>query len=172
MKKCWILVLAFLLVGCSKQMPLETLGDTYVQPVMAEQWQLVMDIPLDAGVQVMESEEAGKLYFCEDYLVAVQTVASGDLSKTFRLVTGYEKDRLEILQTQKDGRKRYECVFVSTGEGETLVGRACVLDDGNYHYVITAMAGESVSGELVDEWNNLFASIRLVEPDAELNSGS
>jgi len=171
-KKCWILVLALLLAGCSRQGALETVSDEYVQQALAEKWQLVLDIPLDAGVQVMESDDLAKLYFCDNYLVTVQTVSSGDLDKTLRSATGYGEKELNLMKTQQDGLKRYECVFVSAGEAETQIGRTCILDDGSYHYVVTAMAGESVAGELAEAWQDLFRSARLVEPDADLNSGS
>jgi hypothetical protein len=171
-KKCWILLLSLLLAGCSKQTALETVNDEYVQPVSAPVWQIVADLPADAGVQVMESQDLAKLYLCDDYTVTVQTLSSGDLDRTLRTVTGYSREQLNPIRLQQGELQRYECVFVSAGEGQTQVGRTCILDDGNYHYVLTAMAGESQIEELTDTWKNLFDSFRLVEPDAELNTGS
>ena len=132
----------------------------------------LLDVPQDASVTVLEGEDVGKLYLCDDYTVTVQTFASGDLKKTLRLLTGYEKEELTLMQTLQDGAKRYECVWIAAGESEDQVGRACLLDDGNYVYAVTAMAGESQAGALTQAWQEMFASFRLVSPEAELNTGS
>ena len=173
MKKCCILALVlFLFTGCGAREALETVSDDHIQPVAAPVWQMVLDVPQDAAVTVLEGEDAGKIYLCDGYTVTVQTFSSGDLKKTFRTLTGYEKEDLTVMQTLQDGAKRYECVWVSAGEGEEQVARACLLDDGNYIYAVTAMAGQSRSGELTDTWQTMFESFRLVSPEAELNTGS
>lgn len=173
MKKCLILlVMLLMLTGCGAQETLETLADDYIQPVSAPLWQMVLDVPQDASVTVLEGEETGKLYLCDGYTIAVQTFPSGDLKKTVHTLTGYEKEDLTLMQTVQDGAKRYECVWVSAGEGENQVGRLCLLDDSNYIYAVTAMAGESKTGELTETWNELFDSFRLVSPEADLNTGS
>lgn len=173
MKKCWIIVVALLLLsGCGAQETLETISDLYLQPVMAEAWQVIVDVPKGASVEVMQSADGGKLYLCDGYTVTVQTMESGDLNKTLQDVTGYDKEDLTLMQTKQDGMKRYECIWTAAGESETQVGRARVLDDGNYHYVITVMAGESLAGELTQVWKELFNSFRLVSADVDLNTGS
>lgn len=173
MKKCLILaVMLLMLTGCGAQETLETVSDDYIQPVSAPLWQMILDVPQDASVTVLQGEDTGKLYLCDGYTVAVQTMEAGDLQKTLRTLTGYEKEELTLMQTLQDGAKRYECVWTSAGEGETQVGRACLLDDGNYIYAVTAMTGESKAGELTEVWQELFDSFRLVSPDAELNTGS
>ena len=173
MKKCWILAAVLLLLtGCGTQETMETLLDDYVQPVSAPLWQMVLDVPQDASVAVLEGEDTGRIYLCDNYTVTVQTFASGDLQKTFRTLTGYEKEDLTIMQTLQEGAKRYECVWAAAGEGEDQVGRLCLLDDGNYIYAVTAMAGQSQSGALTDTWQTMFESFRLVSPEADLNTGS
>lgn len=172
MKKCWILVIALLLAGCGAQQTLETISDVYAQPVSASIQQVIVDVPQDAGVAVLQSDDTGKLYLCDGYTVTVQTMEAGDLEKTLRTVTGYSKEELSILQTQQENVKRYECVWTAAGEAETQVGRACVLDDGDYHYTVTVMAGESLAGELSQTWKELFDSFRLVGPEVDLNTGS
>lgn len=173
MKKCCMLAAMLLLLsGCGAKPALETISDDYAQPVCAPAWQMILDVPQDASVTVLEGEDVGKLYLCDDYTVTVQTFASGDLKKTLRLLTGYEKEDLTLMQTLQDGAKRYECVWIAAGEGEDQVGRACLLDDGNYVYAVTAMAGESQAGALTQAWQEMFASFRLVSPNAELNTGS
>lgn len=174
MKKWWILaVLAILLTGCGKKETFETLSDVYVQPVSAPPvWQLVVDVPQDASVTVMGTEDTGKLYLCEDYTVTVQTMPSGDLQEALQTLTGFDRDQLTLMQTEEAGVKRYECVWSAAGEGETQIGRACLLDDGNYIYAVTAMTGESMAAEVAGQWQSMFDSMFLASPDAELNTGS
>lgn len=172
MKKCWMIVIALLLTGCGAQQTLETVSDVYVQPVSATVQQVIVDVPQDASVAVLQNDEAGKLYLCDGYTVTVQTMEAGDLEKTLRTVTGYSKEELRILRTQQENVKRYECVWTAAGEAEPQVGRACVLDDGDYHYIVTVMAGESLAGELSQTWQEVFDSFRLVGPEVDLNTGS
>ena len=41
------------------------------------------------------------------------------------------------------------------------MGRAAVLDDGRYHYVLTVQADAARSGELTETWNQLFSGFSL-----------
>ena len=173
MKKCIVLALLMLLLaGCGAQETFETVADDYMQPVSAPLWQMVLDVPQDATVSTLQGKDGDKIYLCEDYTVTVQTMASGDVQGVIHTLTGYEKADLTVMETRQEGAKRYECVWASAGEGENQIGRLCLLDDGNYIYAVTAMAGESKTGELAQTWENLFDSFRLVSPDAEINTGS
>lgn len=173
MKKSLMLVaILLLLTGCSAQETFETVSDLPIKPVSATMQQAIADLPKDASVEVLQSEDGGKLYLCDGYTITVHTMEAGDLNKTLQAVTGYEKADLTLMQTRQEDLKRYECVWTAAGEGETQVGRACVLDDGYYHYVITVMAGESVAGTLTAAWNDLFSSFRLIGADVDLNTGS
>lgn len=173
MKKLWfILPIALLLCGCGAQETLETVTDGQEISAPAVAQQILLELPEDVQMQVSQGENAGKLYVCEDYVITVQTLPGGDLDATVTAATGYGKERLQILQTRKDSVKRYESVWTSAGEGEEQVGRLCVLDDGSYHYVVTAMTGASKSGALQQTWNRLFDSVRLVSADTNLNTGS
>lgn len=173
MKKCWIIVIALLLLtGCGAQETFETVSDVYIQPVSASIQQLIVDVPQDASVEVLQNEDAGKIYLCDGYTITVQTMEAGDLEKTLQTVTGFSKEELTLMRTAQEDAKRYECVWTAAGEGEAQVGRACVLDDGDYHYAVTVMAGESLAGKLTDTWQTLFDSVRLVGPEVDLNTGS
>lgn len=173
LKKLWIvLALGLVLSGCGAQETFETVSDLYAQPVSAILQQVVLDVPQEAAAMVMQSDSEGTMYLCDDYTITVQTFASGDLNKTLQTVTGYEIERLQLMQTRTDNAKRYECVWTAAGEGQTQVGRTCLLDDGSYHYVLTVMAAESRSGELMQTWNALMESFRIASPDMDFNTGS
>ena len=173
MKKLWILLLvALLLAGCGKEASLETIGDVQDAPVVATMQQVLVDLPPELSTPTLQDESAGKLHLCDDYTVMVQTVESGDLKRTIRAATGMDMENLQIIQTKQGDAKRYQFVWTSNGENGIQVGRACVLDDGAYHYVLTAMADESKSGEIQPTWQEIFASFRVIEETEQINTGS
>lgn len=162
MKKCWIIMgLLVLLTGCSSAETFETVGDDVYLPVMAQMREVSLDIPDSASVQVMENDTEQRLYLCQDYVLTVQTFESGDLEKTVQELCGYSSDELQLLQTGDGELKRTDWVWTCVGEGGDQVGRALVLDDGNYHYCLTAMADADVVGNLEGQWNRVFTSFAL-----------
>lgn len=174
MKKVLIIgLLAAMLTGCAAQETMETVGDAYMQPVSGQTaQQVLLDLPQDAHQYAMQSQEGEDIYLCDDYTVTVQILPAGDLNRTVQDITGYPKDALTLMQTRKDGIKRYMCVWSCAGEGEDQVGKACVLDDGSYHYAVSVMAGQSKAGDLQKTWQSLFDSVRLVDGNIDLNTGS
>jgi hypothetical protein len=76
------------------------------------------------------------------------------------------------METLADHGIRYDCVWTAAGETGLQLGRACVLEDGNYHYVLSVMAPEEETGRLREVWQNLFETCRLVDGDKNLNTGS
>lgn len=161
MKKCWVLVLfAVLLTGCSAAETFETVDDELLQQVLAPVGELTMAFPEDAALEVMENGE-GTLYLCRDYTMTVQTLPSGDLKETVRSISGFDPDDLTIMQTTAENVKRYDWVWTAVGEGGDQICRAAVLDDGNYHYCVTAMAQAQTAGTLGEEWSAIFASLAL-----------
>ena len=162
MKKCWILIAAVLLLaGCSAQGELETLTDVYGEQTLLPAKQIVLELPNEVAVPAMQSEETGTLYLCDDYTVIVQTTEAGDLQATLKEATGFAKEQLALIETVRSGLACYECAWSAAGETEQQVGRAMVLDDGSYHYVVTVMADASRAGALQTTWQDLFDSMRL-----------
>ena len=174
MRKLWIVgILALLLCGCSQPENLETVSDEAVQLPEAEKMATVFSLPPEAVLQTMEEESAGQLYFCDGYTVQVRTVPGGDLHATLQMATGYSKDQLDVIETVQGNSKRYICVFASASETGDQVGRCCVLDDGYYHYVLTVMADAAQAGELAQtQWQGIFNSFRLMDPQDVVSSGS
>lgn len=173
MKKCLILAaLVLLLTGCGSEPTFETVTDDYVQPVMAQMQQVLVSLPVDAAVTVLEEESAGTIYLCDGYTVTLQTTESGDLSKTLRSATGFAKEDLRFIQTKYDDLTRTEGVWMAAGESGDQLGRFAVLDDGSYHYVLTCMADAVQVEQLQPAWEELFDSFRLVSAEIDLNTGS
>lgn len=161
MKKCCLfLILALLLTGCGTAETFERVQDEGEVPVMAQMRAVNLECPESAVIQVMESEQQ-KLYLCGEYTLTVQTFASGDLNRTIRDLCGYEAQVVRPVETRTGELRRIDWVWTAMGEGGDQVGRALVLDDGNYHYCLTAMADADIAGSLAGEWNGVFSSFSL-----------
>lgn len=156
-------MLALVLSGCGVQETYETVKDTLMQPEQGLAKQVVLALPEDASVPAMQSDVSGSLYLCDGYFVTVQTLESGDLQSTIKDATGFDRNLLPIIETVQGDVYRYECVWTAAGETEEQIGRLAVLDDGSYHYVVTAMADASKAGQLTTKWNQLFSSLTLTD---------
>jgi len=160
--KIWITIFlaGVLLTGCGAEPALETIADELAEPVQAPVARIQVELPDEAALPAMESSES-RLYLCEDYEILIQTLDGGDLEETVRTLTGYGTDKLTLVQTRQDGLRRYDFVWVSTGEKGEMVGRAVILDDGNYHYTMTVLhpAEDTENTQIV--WRRVFESFSL-----------
>jgi len=173
MKKLWIIALAaLLLAGCGGEKSLETITDVLDTPVVSTTQQILVQLPPELSTPALQNGEDGTLYLCEDYSVVVQTVESGDLARTIQNATGMKKEDLQIIQTQQGDAKRYQWVWSANGENGIQIGRGCILDDGAYHYVLTALVDEDLGKKVQPVWNEIFASFRLTPEKEDINTGS
>lgn len=156
-----MLVLSLLLCGCAAQETFETVADEPVLPVMAQPRQVSVHLPDDAVAPVLESDSE-QLYLCQDYEILMEIVESGDLSGTITHISGYEKENLTVMETFSDGVSRYEFVWASAGETGDRLGRAVILDDGDYHYCMTVLRDADTTKTSQIVWEDVFSSFRLV----------
>ena len=162
MKKWWIcLCFMVFLTGCAAAETFETVADDLIQPVMAPAAQIGLELPESASTQTALGSDSDRLYFCDGYTVTVQTLDRGDLERTAKNLCGFDTDSLKIVETVNDGKKRWDWVWTAAGEGGDAVGRAAVIDDGNYHYCVTVMADAEEAGNLEAEWTELFRSFHI-----------
>lgn len=161
MKK-WMLwmVLPLFITGCGTSETFETVADEQVLTVMASPRQIVVDLPEDAVAPVLESQ-GEQLYLCEDYDILIQVQPAGDLNRTVRRVSGYEKKDLTVMETQWDAVSRYEFVWAAAGEEGDRLGRAVVLDDGDYHYCMSILRN-AAGGDSQIQWDQVFSSFGLI----------
>lgn len=161
MKKMLLLcMIGFLLTGCASAETFETLGQIQHQQD---------DTPAIASVQLSLPETAAKqtfggsdtVYECAGYTLVLQTLAGGDFNRTVCSLSGFSPEKLTVMESEAELGKRYDWVWTAAGESGDLVCRAAVLDDGNYHYCIYALAPAQSAGALTEEWNTLFASFCL-----------
>lgn len=161
MKRMWmVLMMALLLCGCGAEETFETLGDEMIRSAMAQPKEILLTLQEDTLLPAMETD-TGMLYLCQDYDVCVQTLDGGDLEGTLRTVTGYDRDDLTLMQTGAGEVDCYEFTWTAVGEFGEQVCRGMLLDDGTYHYVLTAIADADVAAEYREMWNALFESFGL-----------
>lgn len=156
-----LLVLGLLLTGCGAQTTVETISDDIVEPVLAQPRQIHLELPDNAVAPVLESD-GQQLYFSEEYQIAVETLSGGDLTATVRALSGCDRERLTLVQTEPSGLTRYDFVWAAAGETGDLLGRAAILDDGNYHYCLSVLRpAEGEDSQII--WENVFSSFSLEE---------
>ena len=59
----------------------------------------------------------------------------------------------------------YHKVWTAAGEGGDQLGRAQILSDGEFHYVVAVMADCTASGTLAETWQALFDSFGVSRID-------
>lgn len=155
-----MLLLMGMLSGCASQPVLETVTDDLCESTMAQPKQILVDVPGEAVLPAMDSS-VGRMYLCEDYEVYIQTLSAGDIQGTIRTVSGYPAEELTVMETEKDGIRRYEFVWACAGEEGDRLGRGVVLDDGSYHYTMSVLRDEKTTKESQITWSGLFDSFRL-----------
>ena len=159
--KVVILLLALLmLTGCSQSEVFETVTDELAVSTVAQPRQIRFDLAQDTLLPAMETDE-GQLYLCGDFDVMIQTMDSGDLNATVYQICGFYPDDLTFLQTGTGEIDQYEFVWTSATDGGQQIGRATILDDGNYHYSMSATVDSKLMEEYQEIWNGIFESFTL-----------
>ena len=162
MKKCLMFVLLpLLLMGCGAEETYETIADEQAAPVMAQPRQIAVRLPEDAVTPVLDS--AGEqVYLCDDYEIVVEILESGDMQETICHISGYDREDLTVMETFFDGVSRSEFVWACSGEEEDRIGRAVILDDGDYHYCLSVVRDASTTENSQIVWEDVFSSFSLI----------
>ena len=159
-KRLFLLVLCFLLTGCSTADTFETLGQIQHQqenPVRSSS--ICISLPDSAAAETFGGQEL--VYDCDGYTLALQTLSAGDLEATVQSLSGFDLEKLTVMESRAGEYKRYDWVWTAAGSEGQLLCRAAVLDDGNYHYCVYTMAPAAKAGELTQQWNAIFGSLEL-----------
>lgn len=160
MKKVWILMIALLLCGCSAEQTFETVEDEFVIQASAQPREILLTLPEETLLPAMETDE-GTLYLCDGYDVAVQTLSGGNLDATVRQICGFGSEDVTIMETSAGEYTCYEFVWSAATDLGEQVGRAMILDDGHYHYVLTAATPAKHAQEYQEIWNGLFETFTV-----------
>lgn len=162
MKMLLVMLLAVLMLsGCGGAEVYETVTDELVLSTAAQPREIRFDLAQEPILPAMESD-GGQLYLCGDFDVMVQTLESGDLDSTVYQVSGFLPEELTLLQTESGDVDKYEFVWTSATDEGQQIGRATILDDGNYHYILSATVDSELIEEYQEIWNGIFESFELV----------
>ena len=156
-----LLCLVVLLSGCTQEV-FETIDDQNDAQVLASAATLLLELPDSAAAPVMEGA-SGKLYFCDDYELMIETLTAGNLDATLRTVTGFGREELQLLETKRCGVVCYEGVWTAAGEAGDQIGRVMVLDDGIYHYCVSFLSAAEDAAACAAEWQGVLDSVALEE---------
>lgn len=154
----YILLSMLLLSGCGAEETLETVADEWMVPVMAQPREISVQLPEDLVMPVLE-QDGSQLYMGDGFELMVDVQNAGDLSGTVRSMCGYEQENLTVIQTQQEGMERYDFVWTTAGETGDRLGRGVILDDGNYHYCLSALRDQ---GDTAVRWREVFSSFSLI----------
>lgn len=158
---CMILLTALMLTGCGASEVYETISDELVLSAGGQPREVRFDLAQEPVLPAMESD-GGQLYLCGDFDVMLQTLESGDLDETVYQVSGFQPEELTLLQTGSGEIDRYEFVWTAATDEGQQIGRATILDDGSYHYVLSATVDAALIEEYQEIWNGIFESFELV----------
>ncbi len=162
MKKCCLLMMLVLfLSGCAAEETFETIADEAVQSVMAQPREISVHLPADAAMPTLESD-IQQLYICQGYEIMIETLPGGDLNATVQTISGYDKENLTIVETQQQELTRYEFVWASAGETGDRLGRAVILEDGDYHYCMSVLRDAEFTETSQIVWSDVFSSFTLI----------
>ena len=150
-----------LLSGCGAAETYELVTDEPVQQVSAQPREMHFFLAEETAMPVMETD-SGKLYLCGEYDVMSQIFDGGDLERTIRQVSGFSPEDLTVIQTESKDVKKTEFVWTSAAEEGHRICRATVLDDGNYHYVLSATVPAEKIEEYQEIWNGIFETFELI----------
>ena len=164
-------MLTAFLTGCGSKETFEVVEDIIpVEPVAAPQ-QLYFHLPEEAAAPTFQ-DDTDEIYVCNGYTVSKQIMDSGDLEKTVKTISGKSQQEVQLIKTIQPTCDRYDFVWTAAGEDGLQLGRACILDDGNYHYTVTVMAQEESAGALRETVQEMFDSCGLLDPEVNLRTGS
>ncbi len=155
-----VVFVALLLCGCKAEETFETVADVWAEQEKPPVREISVKLPGEAVVPAVESG-SGRMYQCQDYEIYIQTLDSGNLDATIQTVTGYSREELTVMETLLEGVSRYEFVWTSAGETGDRLGRGVVLDDGEYHYVMTVLRDAQTTKTSQIVWSEVFDSFSL-----------
>lgn len=153
-------LMAAVLAGCGARPTFETVDDELITPVMASPRQVVVDLPEEAEAAAFESEN-GRLLLCDDYEIAIETLASGDLDATLKAMTGQGQENLTLVQTRQGECRRYDFVWAGVNDDGEFSGRGTILDDGVYHYCLSLVRPLNKMGNSQVVWKQVFGSFSV-----------
>ena len=149
-----------LLTGCGAEMTMETVDDEILEPAAAMQREVLVELPGEAAMPTMENGSS-RYYICEDYEISMETFPAGDLKTAIETLSGFSPEDLTVVKTEAGGADRYDFVWAAQGETGERLGRAAILDDGNYLYTLSVLRDAEDTENTQIVWRTVFESFQL-----------
>ncbi len=159
MKRIWIvLLLLATLCGCGAAPTFETLGED-IHQVAVTRKEAVVAVPESAKEMVLEN---GSYWICDSFDLQLQILPAGDLETTVTAISGLDVDSITVMTSASGEMTRYEWVWTAVSEAGQMLCRGLVLDDGAYHYCLTAIGPAQQGENLTEQWNDIFSAFCAV----------
>ena len=162
---CLVLMILLLLTGCGAAPVWETVED-FVPEVPVSAWQedaRTVQIRVPEGTVLAEAADGYQLYEAGELLIETSTFLASDLDTAVRRLSGYERDRLMILQTTKFDLPEYQFAWYSQTEEGGRLCRADLVMDGMTCYAVVCSTPEAAGDSYDTQSRQVFASFDLSE---------
>lgn len=129
--------------------------------------QISFDVPDGAVAQSYAEDSARQVYAAEDgaYEIVSEVLLDTSAQSIVRNVTGFEPERVQLVETRRDGLTEYQFAWYSgSDEGGRLYRADAVLDEP-YCYVLLFSASEQSGTKYDSTAAEVFASMRLTDGD-------
>lgn len=153
---------ALLLSGCAAEPVYETIGDVCgnTEPVAAPGE--ITFAPPDGAARETSADGSGRnIYTVGAWEIWTQVYPGGDIRATMEQITGLGAQALTVMERQANGMACYETAWTTTGENGSLVGRAAVMDDGNYHYCLGLLVPEDQAEGIGEVFSQLLTTVTV-----------
>lgn len=157
MKFLVLISLALMLSGCSMQTASwETVADTI------EHRQPTYDITVGLSESALtDRTDRCKRYETGDIQVDTQTFQAADLDAAVRYISGFEAEKLTILQTSRFDLPEYQFAWYSQTEEGGRLYRADLVMDGMSCYAVVCSSPEQAGETAWEEARQVFSSFGL-----------
>ncbi len=165
MKLLCMFLCVFCLSGCSAVPAWETVED-FAPDIPVSSWQsdtYAITVALPEDAQLIGETDTAQLYQAGDCEIETTTFLAADLNTAVKYLSGYESDRVTIIQTTRFDLPEYQFAwYTQTAEGGKLC-RADVVMDDTVCYAVVCTAPEDVP--FPEETRQVFATFGLSAPE-------
>ena len=163
-----VLIVFLMLTGCSEPVwetvsdPAEIGADTVWQ-----EHAYTLQIGVPDGVSLVEETAEGRLYATEDGELEIETrtfLTSG-VDQAIRELSGYVREDLTVLQTQRFGLPEYQFAWVAQTESGSRLYRADLVLDGTCCYAVVCSSLEEAGDYYAFQARQVFSSFGLSEQE-------
>ena len=168
-KQVWLLAaLSLLFLSACKpaaEPVWETVDDLDVVQTVGIQdtYTMVFDVPMDAVMDTAATQSGRTVYEQKDgdYEIVCETFPASGIEGIVRRLTGFEKDKLDVIETTRFGLPEYRFAWCSDSEEGSRVCRADVIFEAPYCYALTFSVREDAASRYHSTQEQTFASMSL-----------